>query len=237
MKFVLACWGSRGDIEPVAVVGRELGSRRCRTEPRRRPRAGAPRARRVHGRPARPGRLHGGGRGCGGRLRTGGAVHPGRASRVLDVLLQPPLEDPGSGQVAPRNFGAPAAGLAGDEHDAGVAGGRGRPDIHRHQFRGRRRQRRGVLRHSVGHAALLSAAAQRPDPGIPAGANGPRGSGGVLVGVVACDEEGRGRPAPRTGPTEGNRIRAAADHRTRIAGNPGLRRGMFPRAGRRMGGI
>jgi UDP:flavonoid glycosyltransferase YjiC (YdhE family) len=27
MKFVLACWGSRGDIEPVAVVGRELQRR------------------------------------------------------------------------------------------------------------------------------------------------------------------------------------------------------------------
>ncbi|OBK45112.1 glycosyltransferase [Mycobacterium sp. 1081908.1] len=27
MKFVLACWGSRGDIEPVAVVGRELARR------------------------------------------------------------------------------------------------------------------------------------------------------------------------------------------------------------------
>jgi UDP:flavonoid glycosyltransferase YjiC (YdhE family) len=27
MKFVLACWGSRGDIEPVAVVARELQRR------------------------------------------------------------------------------------------------------------------------------------------------------------------------------------------------------------------
>ena len=27
MKFVLACWGSRGDVEPVAVVGRELQRR------------------------------------------------------------------------------------------------------------------------------------------------------------------------------------------------------------------
>src|SRR5271170_7401843 len=24
MKFVLACWGSRGDVEPCAAVGREL---------------------------------------------------------------------------------------------------------------------------------------------------------------------------------------------------------------------
>ena len=34
------------------------------------------------------------------------------------------------------------------------------------------------------------------DPAIPAGAVGPRSSGGLLVGVVARDEEGRGRPAP-----------------------------------------
>ena len=39
MKFVLACWGSRGDVEPVSP---------CR------PRTAAPRARRVHGRRARP---------------------------------------------------------------------------------------------------------------------------------------------------------------------------------------
>ncbi len=44
--------------------------------------------------------------------------------------------------------------------------------------------------------ALLPAAAQRPDPAIPAGAVGPLGSDGVLVGVLAWDEEGRGRPAP-----------------------------------------
>ena len=57
---------------------------------------------------------------------------------------------------------------------------------------------------------------------IPAGAVGPLGSDGVLVGVLAWDEEGRGRPASRTGPTEGNRLRAATDHRSRVAGNPGL---------------
>ncbi len=41
----------------------------------------------------------------------------------------------------------------------------------------------------------------------------------------------------RTGPAEGKRLRAAADYRTRIAGNPGLRRGVLSRAGSRMGGI
>ena len=191
----------------------------------------------MHGRPTRPGRLHGGGWGRGGRLRTGSAVHSGRAPRLLDVFLQPPLENPGSDQVATRNCGAPYPGLAGNEHDADVAGGRGRPAIHRHQFRGRRCERRGVLRHPVGHVALLPAAAQRPDPAIPAGAVGPLGSDGVLVGVLAWDEEGRGCPAPRTWPTEGNRLRAATDYRTRIAGNPGLRRGVLSRAGSRMGEI
>ena len=36
---------------------------------------------------------------------------------------------------------------------------------------------------------------ERPDPAIPAGVVGPLGSDGVLVGVLAWDEEGRGRPA------------------------------------------
>ena len=39
-------------------------------------------------------------------------------------------------------------------------------------FEDSRRQRRGVLRHSVGHAAYLPDAGQRPAPAIPAGAVG-----------------------------------------------------------------
>ena len=57
-------------------------------------------------------------------------------------------------------------------------------------------QRRGVLRHSVGHAAYLPVAGQRPAPAIPAGAVGPRRNDHVRVAVVARTKEGRGRAAP-----------------------------------------
>ena len=56
--------------------------------------------------------------------------------------------------------------------------------IHRPGFRAVRCQRRRVLRHSVGHTALLPDAGQRPAPAIPAGAVGPLRDGGVRVAVL-----------------------------------------------------
>ena len=86
--------------------------------------------------------------------------------------------------------------LGGDQHDADVAGGRGRPAIHRPGFEERRCQRRGVLRHSVGHAALLPGAGQRPAPSDPAVAVEPLRNDGERVAGLAHGEEARGRAAP-----------------------------------------
>ena len=52
-------------------------------------------------------------------------------------------------------------------------------------FEERRCQRRGVLRHSVGHAALLPAAGQRPARSDPAVAVGPLRNDGVRVAELA----------------------------------------------------
>ena len=52
-------------------------------------------------------------------------------------------------------------------------------------WRGGRCQCRGVLRHSVGHAALLPDAAQRPAPAVPAGAVGPLRDDGGRVAELA----------------------------------------------------
>ena len=86
--------------------------------------------------------------------------------------------------------------LGGDERGADAAGGRGRPADRRHDFRAARCQRRGVLRHSVGHAGLLPDAGQRPVPAIPAGAVGPHRMDDGGMDKLAPDEEGRGRAAP-----------------------------------------
>ena len=51
-----------------------------------------------------------------------------------------------------------------------------------------------------GDPALLPAAPQQSGPAVSAGAVESRGRAGVLVGVLARDQEGRGHPAPRTGP-------------------------------------
>ena len=96
MKFVLASWGSRGDVEPNLAVGRELvrrGHDVCMAVP-----------------PDLVGFTEAAGV-SGGRLRTGSAVHPGLAPRILDVLLQPPLEDPDSNQVADSTLRGPCCGV------------------------------------------------------------------------------------------------------------------------------
>ena len=58
---------------------------------------------------------------------------------------------------------------------------------------------------------------------------------GDRVGVLAHDDESRRGAAPRTRPAEGNTPGAATDRRTSIAGNPSVRRVLLPRAGGRMG--
>lgn len=68
----------------------------------------------------------------------------------------------------------------------------------------------------------------------PARAAGPVRHDGAGLDPVAGDEEGRGRVAPCLRPTEG---KGPAPQRmaARGAGDPGLRRGVLPRAGRRVG--
>ena len=181
MRFVLANWGTRGEVEPFVAVGREL----------------------VRG-------------GHDVRMAVtpemvGFAESAGLAAVAYGPDLQAILD-------AHRDFwtcffgnpwriqelnsllreisGARYPEPEGGQQDADVAGGRGRPANHRHEFRGRRCQRRGVLRHSVGHAASLPAAGQRPAPAIPAGAVGPLRNDSVRVAGLARDEEGRGRAAP-----------------------------------------
>ena len=73
MKFVLANWGTRGEVEPYVAVGREL-------------------VRRGHDvcmavAPEMVGFAESAGP-TGGRLRTGIEGHPGPAPRLLDVFLR-----------------------------------------------------------------------------------------------------------------------------------------------------
>jgi hypothetical protein len=84
----------------------------------------------------------------------------------------------------------------GNEHDVGVPSEGGRPAVNRDPCRGRRCQRRGVLRHAVGHAAFRPAAGPRPAPAIPAAGVWPLHRDGVRVAELAFDEETRGRATP-----------------------------------------
>ena len=143
MKFVLAFWGTRGEVEPCVAVGREL-------------------VRRGHD------------------VRM--AVSPDlvgftESAGLAAVAYGPDLQRPAGPRTATsgssissthlwrvqelsrlwREYSEPLNRVLGElSSDADVAGGRGRPAIHRHDLRGRRRQRRGVLQHSVRHAALSS---------------------------------------------------------------------------------
>ena len=84
MKFVLANWGTRGEVEPYVTVGRELvrrGHEVCMAVA-----------------PEMVDFVESAGP-AGGRLRTGFEGHPGPAPRLLDVFLRQPLENPGTGQV------------------------------------------------------------------------------------------------------------------------------------------
>ena len=114
--------------------------------------------------------------------------------------------------------------------DADVTGGRGRPAVDGPDLPGGRRQRRGVLRHSVGRGALLPDTGQRaarfsdplPTPVI-------RSAMRVVwwlywrVTKEAEDAQRRELGLPKATASAGQRI-----VRTRIARNPGLRRACFP---------
>ena len=88
MKFVLASYGGRGDVEPAVVVGREL-------------------LRRGHDvRMAVPPNLVGFAEAAGLAAVAYGLdsqAHSGRATQLLDVFLPHPLEDPGAEQDGARN--------------------------------------------------------------------------------------------------------------------------------------
>ena len=181
MKFVLASYGGRGDVEPAVVVGREL-------------------QRRGHDvRMAVPPNLVGFTEAAGLA-----AVAYGLDSQpILDAqrkywtcYFRTPwkLKELNRMGRETEEFADPV--LGGNDHDAGVGGGRGRPATHRPDFRAARCQRRGVSRHSVGHAAFLPGAGPRPAPAVPAVAVEPHGNDGERLAGLARDEEGRGRAAP-----------------------------------------
>ena len=105
MKFVLACWGSRGDIEPVAVVGRELqrrGHEVCMAVP--------------PDQIAFVEKL--------GLAAVAYGVDWSESMKLmrsfLSLLLPPPLENPGSDQVRARTMGGLYPVLGRHEHDAHV---------------------------------------------------------------------------------------------------------------------
>lgn len=70
-------------------------------------------------------------------------------------------------------------------------------------------------------------------PGLPAPLV--RSAMTALDWTMAGDEEGRGQPAAGIRAAEGQGSRSATDGRPRRTGDPGLRRGVLPRTGRRMG--
>ena len=181
MKFALACYGTRGDIEPCVAVGREL-------------------LRRGHEvRMAVPPELVGFAEAAGLA-----AVAYGPDSRSWQDLLRDFLKhffrnfwtirDPirlrrEAWEPVTQYWAEMSTTLTSlaDGADLLFTGA---------DLPGDRCQRRGVLRHSLGHAALLPDAGQRPARSDPAVAVDPLRNDGVRVGVLAHNEKGRGRAAP-----------------------------------------
>ncbi len=181
MKFVLASYGGRGDVEPAVVVGRELQRR----------------GHDVH--MAVPPNLV-------GFVEAAGlaAVAYGLDSQpILDAqreywtcYFRTPWKLKELNRMAreTEEFATQCWGKM--TTCTGVGGGRCRPATHRPDFRATRCQRRGVLRHSVGHAAFLPGARPRPTPAVRAAAFEPHRNDAERLAGLARDEEGRGRAAP-----------------------------------------
>ena len=175
MKFVLACYGMRGDVEPSVVVGREL-------------------MRRGHEvRIAMPPNLVGFAESAGLA-----AVAYGLDSRALvevqreywTCFFRIPWKLKELDRLG-REISEFVTQCWREVTHADAAGGRGGSTHRRPGFRAVRCQCRGVLRPSVGHAAFLPDAGQRPAPAIPAGAVGPLRNEGVRAAVSGwCGEEG-----------------------------------------------
>ena len=222
MKFVLAVYGMRGDIEPSVVVGREL-------------------LRRGHDvRMAVPPNLVGFAEAAGLAAVAYGLDSRAlveAAARLLDMFLPQPLEDPGAGQVGARNFGVRYPVLDGrGDHDALTSLADGAD----------------LLIAGLGFEQFAANVAEYYDIPLatlhflPMRANGqvlpflpaPLGRSAMKVyerlswsGAVKKVEEAQRR---ELGLPEATMPLAATDRRTRVAGNPGLRRGLLSRAGSRM---
>ena len=143
MKFVLAVHGTRGDVEPCATVGREL-------------------LRRGHEvRMAVPPNLVGFVESAGLAAVAYGRDSEEQMEEATDLVHRLfKMQNPINLVRAIRELRHP--GLGGDEQDADFTGGRGRPAGDGPDLPRGRRQRRGVLRHSVGRDTLLPDTGQRP---------------------------------------------------------------------------
>ena len=220
MKFVLACYGTRGDVEPCVAVGRELlrrGHDVCMAVP-----------------PDLVGFVEAAGLAAVAYGPDSQAMS-GRAPQLLDVFLPQLLEDPGSDQVVARNLGARTqcwgemsttltsladgadllfTGMIFEEPAANVAEYYDIPLATLHYFPMRAN---GQLLPFLPSPLIRSAMTVHE---------------WLFWRVTKKVEDAQRRELglPKaTGPV------AAADRRTRIAGNPGLRRGLLSRAGSRMG--
>ena len=140
MKFVLASYGTRGDIEPGAAVGRELLRRGHEVS------MAVP--------PDLVGFVEAAGLAAVGYgLDTRAQMDAYR--NFWTCFFRRLLEDPESGRVVARILAACQPVLGGDEHDADVAGRRGRSAVGRRELPGGRCKRRGVSRYSVRHLPVL----------------------------------------------------------------------------------
>ena len=176
MKFVLACYGTRGDVEPCAAVGRELLHR----------------GHDVHlaVSPDLVGFAESAGLAAvahGPDLRSYVDAHREFYTflfrnfwRIPDVIRSL-REFRGLGAKWGDEVITPLMSLA-DGADLLLTG---------LNFEERRPRRRRVLRHSFGHTAFRSAAGQRQAPSLPSGAAGPLCNDGVRVAGLARGEEAR----------------------------------------------
>ena len=177
MKFVLAFYGTRGDVEPGVAVGRELLRRghdvRMAVSPDLVGFAEAAGLAAVGYGPDVQAWLE--------STRNFWAYFFRNFWRIRDVLaFLRESREPGT-----RCWGEMSTMLT-------SLTGRRRPAVDRLELRGACRQCRGVSRHSVGHAALVPDPGQRPAHSDSAQAVDPLGDEGVRVVRLARGQEGRG---------------------------------------------